>query len=198
MQQSRLTFVLACLVFIAGCASAPPVTDRKFAKSNVPSGYALVSLTKTGSPINMMQADYKFQSVDGGGVAGELTDGVFFQIELLSGQKPPIPLTLPRDYLVQRENPYGVIRLVELPAGEYQVFNFSASLSNGYVTRRINGKVPDVKFSITPGKIVYLGNFNLEYSLDQTVRFNMTDEYERDMALFRKRFPEDAKRLLKN
>jgi hypothetical protein len=194
MIQKFILSGLVCLVLIVGCASTPPSTDHNYANPGEPSGYALVSLTQTGVPMNMMQTSYKFHSINGGSVTGELTDGVFFQIELLSGQKPALPLTLPRDFLVQRDNPYGVIRLVELPVGDYQVSTFNAAGAN----RHANGKLPDIRFSIAAGKVVYLGNFNMEYSSDQRLRFNLNDEYSRDMDLFRKRFPDDAKRLLKN
>ncbi|WP_425054853.1 hypothetical protein [Pseudomonas abyssi] len=87
----------------------------------------------------------------------------------------------------------GAGRLIaaELEAGEYEIFLWQ--VASGAAT--VSPDAPfSIRFKVSPGEIVYFGNFNFE----QTASFGLTvtgaavsfnDRAERDIGLFRQKYP---------
>lgn len=145
---------------------------QTFAKDDDP-GYLNVSVDSANLYIKSKDGNYK-ETIE-----------IFNQLLWLSQSRLPIPDTA-----------RGDLRVLELPAGEYEIFNWNMRQGTYWsISPREQFSIP---FKVVSGESSYLGELALEVYRDSTlgigrttaVRLVISDKRERDLAHLSKVHPE--------
>ncbi len=167
-----LPFILAVLV-LSGCAT--PNIDKGYSiKEDSSKGVIIASLTKTGH--GHWPPGYNFKKSDGSnkGIL-KFDQNMFDRIE---SDIPGID---------------GKLILLELPAGEYNIYRWF--ISQGYIgLESMSGF--KMRFNVVPGKITYIGELNNDRESGGIfgiglgrISFNIKDSKERDFKEIKKHYP---------
>lgn len=144
MKAKSLAF--CALLVLAGCTSSNNHINIRedFALSeDSGSGVVVASVTYSGS--------FSGYSVYFREVADHATTG---KLQIGSGMTMVPPGMMEWD--IERPGLRGNVFTIELPAGEYEVFKYSAS--SGYAHGSTRNPI-SIKFDVVPGEVTYLGNF---------------------------------------
>lgn len=169
----RLVFV----TWLTGCATPNvPATYSPDTKSN--KGIVVASITYKG-----VYSSYRifYREVNG------KTEGL---LEFGAGLSP-IPIRAKSDF---GKAATGKLIVAELPAGEYEVYNWAVFNGNVRVTA---ANQFSIRFKVEPGKAVYLGNFAFQTTRSFGLSISGADlslkgEQERDLAVLKEKFPNMA------
>lgn len=78
------------------------------------------------------------------------------------------------------------VSVFELPAGEYQFYQWSIVGGNAFAGKAIE---TPYRFSVKNGYATYVGNFDFTLLPDNKLQWKFTDSNANDIAEFKKRFP---------
>ena len=89
----------------------------------------------------------------------------------------------------------GELKLLSLPPGDYEFVSWSALASRGNVglaivetTWKPVDPPPPLAFSVSAGKVTYVGNLDISIPSPKRYRWRGLDERSRDLGLFESRF----------
>jgi hypothetical protein len=173
----RLFVLLLCAQSVAACAT--PDIDKSYVLSEQSGkGVAIGSITYHGR-YSLYRVYYRKVGT---------TDQAHFGYG--QGQMPPLGHS---DIDERRER--GDLFAAELPAGDYEIFNWRIDSGPSHITAASPFMV---RFTVAPGKAVYLGNFFFEATsaLGFTTtgsQLDLRDRSERDLKIFADKYPGLAK-----
>jgi len=174
---------------LSGCASTGTINENYFSGDPKESGLIVIAYANTGRPRNMLATEVHFRSMDGK-VIGSIRNPTFFGRYLLSGEKLPTPR--PPDLIITADDPMGGINVLRLPAGNYELYGYSADGETyvGRLTRTIHiDSTPfSEKFTVKPGSITYVGRINFDYYPNVAPRFQTLNKAAEDIAVFKREF----------
>jgi hypothetical protein len=103
-------------------------------------------------------------------VVGESNQGPF--------KSPPIGVDV---YVHKSEfaDHHGLVNAIAYPAGKYY---FAPHIANPYVSNR---QTPTFHFEVVPGELTYIGELFMEQSCALNGRFEIRDQFDRDVAMAR-------------
>lgn len=193
MTKLRAAILALLALAMAGCANTPSSPELQRLAGNAPVnsiGWVMFSLTKSGL---YMEASGYDPELDLRGVTNDIDASVETKGAKLRSDTPNIPIPVPSNYIVTHDNPLGSLVLLELPAGDYQFYRFSASATMNRgpysVTNTLKSSPAfSYRFRVIAGKVAYIGNLDFAFYVGGT-RFNVRDERDRDWKLFDAQFP---------
>lgn len=174
---------IACcvLMFLAGVARADGVVPPS-QSTDVTNGWIMFSMTATGPVKVLMIPTLYYHGLDNG-TKGKVEGGEH-KLRRDTG-KLPIFIGLSK-LVLERDDPMGSIKILDLPVGEYEFDRFAAFGGNGTVVYSSPGF--RMRFTVKPGQINYLGNLNFDFNNLPNVGVRVYGDFaSRDEALFRER-----------
>ena len=177
------------LSLAAGCANIDAVSPSK-ADLDPAQGYVLVALSHSGYGWleNLVVTYRKPGGVDNRQIA--ITPRTLY--------RDPEAGVMLRD---TERRMIGELKLLSLPPGDYEFVDWSALASRGNVglsivetTWRPVEPPPPLAFSVSAGKVTYVGNLDIAIASPKRYRWRALDERTRDLGLFESRFA-GARRL---
>jgi hypothetical protein len=182
-------FAVAAALLLAGCANIDAVsTDRTDLDPKL--GYALVSLSHSGYGwLESLSVNYRKR--------GDVDFATIAIVPRTLYRNPEAGVLL-RD---GEKRMIGELKLLALRPGDYEFTSWYAIASAGAVgltlvqtSWRPVEPPPPIAFSVSAGKITYIGNLDIMIPSPKRYRWRGVDERARDLGLLEKRFA--AARLL--
>lgn len=203
--------VCSLLVFVAlalaGCASTPESRLRAAIDGRNDEGLAIVSMTLSGTSLSQLNGfEYRIRRVATAGrdevtttqhasssaqrvrqaIEGRKSDASNWWSAAVTG--PGVPDSAD---LMEAGNLVGRVLLLNLAAGDYEIYDWRILESgDGGETEHGPALSFSYRFSVIPGRAVYLGRVHLALSAahdKQTI--GVEDSRETDLAVLRQRFP---------
>lgn len=175
-------FAVVTLILMAGCATTGQI-PRDYSGSDA--GYLIVGLgAAPGTNYTSYTLKFRKKSDPAEGSVRYLQENLF---------KPT-----PRDFDDSQEN--GFVDIQKLPAGEYEIYNFSIFLNGGmfqnYYGSRQDFSIP---FKIVPDKATYIGDFTavkitgknfFGMTVPGGAYFILSNKQSRDVSIAKRKLPE--------
>ncbi len=176
MMTSRSLLLAMLVLILAACKSVESVPHNYFLNPQSDKGVLVSSLTYHGSYSGYSILFRKVGSDD------------FNQLTIGTGTALLPPGML--DWDIKQRGLRGNVFAVELPVGDYEIFSWRVSSGYAHVRPQNDFRIP---FSITPGKAIYLGNFNFERKLGlggtvTAVDVTYGDEANRDITILQRKY----------
>lgn len=197
--------IVFAVLAIAGCAGTPESRLRAAADGSDGGGLAIVSMTLSGTSLSQVNGfEYRIRRV---ATAGR--DEVTTVLHASTSAQRVRQASTPRESgasswsaavtgpgvpdsadLVEAGNLVGRVLALSLPAGDYEIYDWRI-LENGVGGETEHGPVRSFsyRFSIVPGRAVYLGRVHLSLSAAHKQTIGVGDRREADLAVLRQRFP---------
>lgn len=179
----RLTGMTCCvLMFLACIARADDLTPSPPPPADSPNGWVMFSLTATGPVKVLMIPTLYYRGLDNQ-TKGKIDGGE----HKLRRDTSKLPVFIGLSKLVlDRDDPMGSIKIMDLPVGEYVFERFAVFSGDGAAVYSTPGfRLP---FTVKPGQVNYIGNLNFDFNHLPGVDFGVFGDYaSRDVALFRER-----------
>jgi hypothetical protein len=190
MKHFLSVLLLVCLALVAGCSTQPAQISQD-ELTHIPAGHGLlVASYARPSPTERFSIESVYYRKRGQKTGGEIGINVL----------PYLPLTF--DF--QEPESSGSLFIASLPSGDYEFYSF-------YVEHTIFGGQAylrpahefSVPFKVEAGKACYIGELKM-FRLrmpnrvlgmpikPDNVRLELSDQSGRDLALFKKKYPESA------
>ncbi len=203
LRRAHYGFCLAIALLIPSCMnlrSEPELVS--FSGSTPPQtvGWVVFSYTQSGQTLTMVHPYLAFR-----GGEGKIDGKVTSQYRKLLPDTPRMSIPIPRDHMTSVDDPMGSIKVLELPAGQYEFYRYYGNVANNpgpmvtTSTVLVSPKSFSRSFNVTAGTVTYIGNLNHDYSPEgatqpgtrgsRSVKFEIRDERDRDMKLFQSSFP---------
>ena len=188
-----IALALAASLFAGGCASVPALTSvppNYTLPRDGGKGVAVLSTTLTGVTTEAIPHLYVRGLTTDFHSSIPMWDGKFIE----TGQQY-IPAKTGSNLILAQipsEQPVGILHVVELPAGTYEIYAFGGSSGTGYVKSTRPFSCP---FTVEAGQVIYVGNFNIDhhpYDAMQRSTFTVSNMQERDLVLLKTRHPQLA------
>lgn len=150
----------------------------------------VIVITLTGCVASTLTRDYVLDASTGKGLlvfsytTNQDADNPFLDYRnLMTGDKGEIIRNTKKDPLDWESPTKGRLVVLEFDSGLYEFYSWSI-VRQGMAARGFS-----VPFEIFPGKATYAGNIHLTIQAEGLFDLQVTDAYERDIALFHRRFP---------
>jgi hypothetical protein len=164
----RLAVCVFALV-VAACADINQVGPSAGLEPGGSNGLVIVSATYSGR-VQMVEMSYWY-APKGAALKGIALDKrIWFTVGRLKAD--------PDRIAIDADNTFGEVAVLSLPEGEYEFFSF-AGATLGVVHRP---KQPfSMPFTVTRGRVTYIGNLNVAFSQVGTFRVEIRDTRDRDV-----------------
>lgn len=190
MKHTLSVIVLTCLTLFAGCSTQPTQISKEELTHLPPGNGLLIATYARPAPTERFSIESVYYRKVGQKNGGEIGINVL----------PYLPLTF--DF--QEPESCGSLVVASLPAGDYEFYSFYVehTVLGGQAYLR-PGYEFSVPFKIEAGKANYLGELKM-FRLRRPnrvlgmaikaddVRIELSDQSARDLALFKKKYPESA------
>tara|TARA_R110002072_G_scaffold113771_2_gene243470 strand:- start:1320 stop:1982 length:663 start_codon:yes stop_codon:yes gene_type:complete len=178
-------FFFAFLFTLIGCASNPTSLSKDYALSNSSNkGLVAISLVNEFEGVNPAESHiYYGIKINYKNIASNIT-GTFEGSGIL--MSPAEGLISLNDRMDHMENPYGILIVKELDAGEYKI-SAPAPKSNGFVEYSMPPR--EARFIVKSGEITYLGEYGINVRKSSVPRAYVRNASDRDIGTLRKKFP---------
>lgn len=194
IQLARMCLTVLAVITLTGCiAYYDRDTDRNFNSAELPPGEGIVFLTmavEKGNPTYSLYS-LRFRNKESGGV-GRFMYGT----SLLTGGRQNLEW--------DNANDRGMVRAITLPAGGYEIYNYS--IFYGQATFEAREEF-SISFTVEPGKATYLGSVKLVPVRGRNIfgvpmaaggTLEISSNPSRDIALFRNKFPNISPDLIQS
>ena len=189
----KLMLIFLVIVFTGGCTNQVANKNYQITEKNKGKGLVVLSITQTGQMQN-------------GGFLGESPYPQTYIFKRNDKTKDkwiaPHPITLNTFKGVNSKNAdfkgvAGELQMFELKPGDYKVDSYYINLA----LHTITWDYFEYYFTVNPGEITYIGNLNAEMQISNknflsdflpssfSAVIRVSDEYKRDIEVFRKKFP---------
>lgn len=183
LRNIKIFSLLALSLMLTGCL-IPTVKNvtKEFKLEGSKNGVAFISLTQDNNYSIFHTYIYKNQSgnLEYYGDLESRVRGAF--LPLFEDEEFPWPKT-------EQPNAYmGRVLALDLEPGEYVIRKWEVKFGQNLSINPV--KFPKkLKFIVNAGEVYYLGNIHMRVSESNEVRPVIQDSYERDLAVFRKKYP---------
>lgn len=182
-----VSWLLWLALVLSGCASSSnALTPEEFGKIKPELGLVVASYARDSNKDNFDSESFFFHEI------GKRKRYSFGQTAL--------PLYSPR-YDFDGEDGCGTLVVMAVPAGHYEFNDFQANYSVlGGGMNLSAGSDYSIPFDVQPGHITYVGEVRISRTRgrsflglyrEDSASFRISKAYERDMAIFKKRYPEN-------
>lgn len=174
--------VIVLFLFFGGCGTLN-VSRNYMLNEKSNAGILVVSMTQSEDQYHYLW--YHYRSLDNS----------------ITGRIPGTHTELSNDWRIDKDKPknnyIGRIGIIELPAGEYELYKWTGWINHGLIRYIITPiKLFSYKFKVIPGKALYIGNIDMRLNKENHILsivikntcLRIIDSRNRDLELIFKRY----------
>ena len=187
--RKRIPVIFLASLFVASCETATPnIGPEFFSEPPENSGVVVFSLSRSGSVL-YNDMGFHYRSLD------RSYKGWIDLASIYEEKNKNLPAPDWTNKTMEQgswgtaiplDSPHGRLVVIQLPADEYEFYSWIGVSSNSYMEP---AKEFSIKFSVKPGKIIYLGGIVLQNMVTES-SLHIVDPRKRDIAVLANKYPQ--------